>query len=126
MGKKISTFWSLPLKPSFRTKRFSFQKSKTEKSTKHTILQIKRIFLRNARNAHIFSATTYNSNSRLCDGDACNVDWTPVPNMGAALQAFNPYKANDVTNSYVDPGWGNQIFSPTYVRFGWLYCTIIY
>jgi len=52
--------------------------------------------------------------SRLCDGNACNVDWTPVPNMGAALVGYNPVLSNTLKAS--DPGMKAMIFAPTFTR----------
>jgi len=52
--------------------------------------------------------------SRLCDGDACNVDWTPIPNLGSALVGYNPVLSNTLMAS--DPGMKAMIFSPTKTR----------
>jgi len=62
----------------------------------------------------LFPVAVLSAPGRLCDGSACNVDWTPVPNMDAALVGYNPVLSNTLLAS--DPGMKATIFAPTFTR----------
>ena len=46
-----------------------------------------------------------------CNSPYCLSDWTPVPNMAAALEGYDPMIGNDLVRA--NPGKKKQIFEPT-------------
>jgi len=46
----------------------------------------------------------------------CQLTWTPVPNMGAALTGYNPIIGNSLSGDRPDPGAKQQIFVPTFQK----------
>jgi len=68
------------------------------------------------------SSNNNNNNSRqarqvrFCSDPECQLTWTPVPNMGAALTGYNPIIGNSISGSRPDPGNKEQIFVPTFQR----------
>jgi len=52
----------------------------------------------------------------FCSDPECQLTWTPVPNMGAALTGYNPIIGNSISGNRPDPGAKQQIFIPTFQR----------
>jgi len=46
----------------------------------------------------------------------CQLTWTPVPNMVAALSGYDPVIGNSLSGDQPDPGAKQQIFLPTFQR----------
>ena len=51
-----------------------------------------------------------------CSDPECQLTWTPVPNMGAALTGYNPVIGNSLSGDQPDPGAKQQIFVPTFQK----------
>ena len=54
----------------------------------------------------------------FCSDPECQLTWTPVPNMGAALTGYNPVIGNSLSGDRPDPGAKQQIFVPTFQKSG--------
>merc|ERR1719204_2618254 len=52
----------------------------------------------------------------FCMDPECQLTWTPVPNMGAALTGYNPIIGNSLSGDRPDTGAKQQIFVPTYKK----------
>jgi len=52
----------------------------------------------------------------FCMDPECQLTWTPVPNMGAALSGYNPIIGNSLSGDRPDPGTKRQIFLPTFPK----------
>ena len=54
----------------------------------------------------------------FCSDPECQLTWTPVPNMVAALTGYNPIIGNSLSGDRPDPGAKQQIFVPTFQKSG--------
>ena len=50
----------------------------------------------------------------ICTGEYCDPNWTPFPNMVSGLRGYN-LATGDPMKDLSDPGFGDQIFLPTYM-----------
>merc|ERR1712013_356110 len=52
----------------------------------------------------------------FCSDPECQLTWTPVPNMVAALTGYNPIIGNSLSGDRPDPGTKQQNFVPTFQK----------